>query len=184
MRRFLTFILATALPIGTLAQSPETSAAKDQIITIDGSKNPELIPQWQAWGYTFRAITRSADYTVGRGGTEEESIPWDIYRVSSKEDRATLLKEARDAVAAQNACETRGLKAREQGAAQKPEVLFARLNDMVIECRRITLNARDHLLAGLTPAAQSGIRQFVEARKQGMTVTMKKSELASFRLPE
>jgi hypothetical protein len=55
---------------------------------------------------------------------------------------------------------------------------------MVIECRRIVLKARDHLLGGLTPAAQGGIRQFVESAKHGMTATMKKSELASFRPPE
>ena len=53
-----------------------------------------------------------------------------------------------------------------------------------MKCRRIDLDARDELLASLDPNGQAAVRQFVENLKTGFSVTMKKSELASYRLPE
>jgi hypothetical protein len=73
---------------------------------------------------------------------------------------------------------------RDQIGIEKPDVLVANVDQIKMECRRATLQFRDDILANLSPAGQSALRDFVESTKSGMTVTMKKSELASYRIPE
>ena len=66
------------------------------VVVIDGSKNPELIPQWSAWEYAFRVI----------GGGPRE-LPTSVYRVVSTEERALILAEAQASLRRDKACQER-----------------------------------------------------------------------------
>ena len=127
---------------------------------------------------TFRFIA-AGDATLG-----EEGIPTPLYRALSKSNRAVLVKEVLAAVKEQTACGGRVLTLSAGNPGATPGALPDKVKDIQMDCRRATLKARDHLLARLPPDGQAALRALVESQKQGQTVTVLKSDLARFRLPE
>ena len=45
---------------GSVAREQPPPPASDEVITIDASKNPELVPQWAAWHSAFAFIRGAA----------------------------------------------------------------------------------------------------------------------------
>lgn len=149
-----------------------------ETVTIDGKKNPEQIAQWDAWGFAFRFIVSAAD-TMGSDG-----VPTSVYYALNREERGALVNQVRASVDEQKACQSKVLKLRDRLGTEKAETLLARIDQIKMDCRRATLRARDEMLAGLPPAGQIALKQFVESQKSGMTVTLRKSDLRSYRIPE
>jgi hypothetical protein len=166
--------LLWAVPSALRAQ--QTAPGSDTV-TISGKKNPEQIAQWDAWGFAFRFIATAAD-SLG-----DEGVPTPVYRVLTKDERAALVKQVKAAVGEQKACEGRMLQLRERLKTDKVETVVAQSNELRMDCRRATLRARDQLLESI-PTAQLALRQFVESQKSGMTVTLRKSEVAAYHIPE
>jgi hypothetical protein len=165
----------------TLLLPPSTSqtpADTGETVTIDGARHPEQIPQWSAWAVSLRFIAAS-DETMG-----EEGIPTTVYRALSKSERAVLVKDVLAAVKEQNECAGRVLTLSAGNPGATPGAMPDKVKDIQMDCRRATLKARDHLLARLPPAGQAALRALVESQKQGQTITVLKSDLARFRLPE
>jgi hypothetical protein len=176
-------VMTGVLAIALLAAPPaalhgQLSAPGNETVTIDGKKHPEQIAQWDAWGFAFRFIASAAD-TMGNDG-----VPTSVYYALNKEERAALIKQVYAAVGEQKACQGSVLKLREQLGTEKAETLLARTDEIRMNCRRATLRARDEMLAALPPAGQMALKQFVETQKSGMTVTLRKSDLLSYRIPE
>lgn len=176
--RLAIYILVMLGPAGASAQVGSKPSPEEETITIDGAKNPEMVPQWSVWESSFRFIATGTK-TLG-----DDGIPTKIYIALDKEHRLLLMKRVDAAIQGQKDCETRTLKLRAQLGLEKFDVLQARVLDLQMECRRGTLKARDNLLAALPPEGQSALRAFVESMKQGITITVLKSDLARFRLPE
>ena len=59
MTRTLAAISVAALIVSgglqARGQRPAGTSAQE-MLQIDGSKNPELIPEWSAWGFAFRVF--------------------------------------------------------------------------------------------------------------------------------
>ena len=55
---------------------------------------------------------------------------------------------------------------------------------LTLECRRATLDARDRILANVSPEAQTALIAFVESTKAGTSLAIPKKDLARFREPE
>ena len=174
MRRIcvLVAVIVVAVTAHVPAQAPPS--AKGEVIVIDGSKNPEMIPQWYAWGFAFRVFS---------GGPRE--LPTSVLLLVSKEEEKLVMREADAVQKSDAACAERAMKAYEllkQGESRTS--VDAKMHAITVECRRLTLRARDRVLEGLNPEARVALIAFVEERKEGMTVTVPKAGLARFFEPE
>jgi hypothetical protein len=169
---------AVAAPPAALgaAQEPTPSASgapREEIVEIDGSKNPELIPQWAAWEFAFRVM----------GGGPKE-LPTTVYQIVSKEERALILAEAQASLRRDKACQQRVEKLVPLVGKEKNSVVNAKQQDIQLDCRRETLHARDRLLERLRPEGQIELIAFVEGMKGGTRVTIPKRELAHYLQPQ
>ncbi|HUF67505.1 MAG TPA: hypothetical protein VMM79_02550 [Longimicrobiales bacterium] len=155
------------------AQAPSGDSTPPEILRIDGGKNPELIPQWSAWGFAFRVIA---------GGSRE--LPSVVYHVVSKDEAAMLLREADAIQKIDKACLERGLKLHSSLARTDTAVLDARLRELNLECRRRTLDARDRVLEALNPEGAAALIMFVESTKRDTSISVPRNALARFLEPE
>jgi hypothetical protein len=158
---------------GSVSAQAGRSAPEPETMFIDGAKNPELIPQWSAWGYVFRIIS---------GGPRE--LPSVVHAVVSPDERAMIIKEADAVQAIDKACHGRLLEQHTILGRGNLEKLDARLREITVACRQKTLDARDRILAALNPEAASALSMFVESTKEGTSLTIRKRDLPRFLEPE
>jgi hypothetical protein len=146
------------------------------VITIDGAKNPEMIPNWAAWLEAFRLI--------GGPAAPIEPIPTVIYLATSREQRASIRKEALFVMAQERELGQRALKLQDGLTADNLSERSERADGLEMRRRRAALEARDRLLAALPVEGQIALREFAEHMRQGYKVTIIRSKLAQFLLPE
>lgn len=172
---FAGLVLAHGAPLAPAPrlQGQGTVDSSSEMLSIDGARNPELVPQWSAWGFAFRVIA---------GGPRE--LPSSVLRVVSSEEAAMVLEEAEAIQIVDKGCEERVAKLRPLVGKEKYQVLDARLRAITLECRRKTLEARDRVLLALNPAGAAALSAFVEATKSGTTLTIRRRDLARFLEPE
>jgi hypothetical protein len=144
-----------------------------EIVQIDGSKNPEMIPQWNVWGYAFRVIA---------GGPK--AIPTVVLSHLSDEEAALLHKEAETDEKNDVECQERVLKLIPLLSTDQAKIVNEKTREINLDCRWQTLHARDRVLAGLSPEGQAALVAWVESNKAGMHVSVPKRELAFFRQPQ
>ena len=176
-------ILILALTFATVphAQQPAPVSSADEVFTLDGKKNPELVPQWAIWRMAFTMIRQAQD------------IPSDVIFVTSKEEHAVILKDAAADATFYKDCAARASKLREQilgalPAGAEMEAVAKQtqpgFDEIEMECRRHTLDLRNHTLAGLRPTGQNALTAWVESLKPGFSAVLRKANLAAYRLPE
>jgi hypothetical protein len=182
LRRSRTLLRLLGLGCGLLAfvtpaceplmWAQEAQTASDELIQIDGRKNPELVPQWNAWGFAFRVFS---------GGPRE--LPTSVLTHVTTKEQALIMREA-DAVQKISAeCRARHQKLFSEGTKTLND-LAREVWDLTLECRWATLHARDRVLATVSPDAQVALNAFVESTKAGTTISIPKKDLARFREPE
>jgi hypothetical protein len=176
MRRYVVALLGVCVLPGALAaaQAPAASApSKTEILQIDGSKNPELIPQWSVWGYVFRVIS---------GGPRQ--LPTSVRRLVSKAEESLVMKEA-DAIQKIDAdCQARLTKVVARLGVESIDAVDATMREITVACRRETLHARDRILAGVNPEAAAALMTFAESTKAGTSTSLPRKDLARFLEPE
>lgn len=172
---WLLFVLL-AVPLAASPQGkspPSSSDPASELIHVDGSKNPEMIPQWSAWAFAFRLIA---------GG--RKLLPTLVHRQVSMEEAAMILEEAEAAQKIDAACEERMSRLRRFIGKEKASVLDAQARAITLDCRWQTLHARDRLLETLRPEGQAALIEFVESTKAGTTFTLTKRQLPRFMEPQ
>ncbi len=176
MHRHVVALLVVWVLPGAMAaaQAPAASApSKAEILQIDGSKNPELIPQWSVWGFVFRVLA---------GGPRQ--LPTSVLRLVSKAEESLVMKEA-DAVQKIDAdCQARLTKVVALLGVESMAVVDTRVREITVACRRETLQARDRILAGLNPDAAAALMAFAESTKAGTSTSLPRKDLARFLEPE
>jgi hypothetical protein len=176
LNRTLMVIAASALvgsaELPAQSQTPPARSAQE-MVQIDGSKNPELIPEWSAWGFAFRVFA-----------TGSRQLPTTIHTVVSAEEAALILKEADQVQKVDQDCQNRIVKLNALLGKEKIEVLDTRLRELTLECRWATLHARDRLLEVLAPEGASALRAFVASTKPGTSLSIPKKDLARFLEPQ
>ncbi len=166
--------IVVVLAPGVSAQSQKDD---DPLITIDGAKNPELIPQWVAWHGAFLFMAAPAE--------PEVPIPTRVILVTTVEQQAWIRKEALQVIKEENDMGASVVKLREGLTAENLTQRLEEVNAMEMRRRRIVLAARDRLLGpDLPPAAHAALREFVEIVRRGQKPSVRKSQLAQFMLPE
>src|SRR4051812_31519945 len=141
MSAFAVSLLALVISQGGPVGPPPAASAQPEleIVHVDGSRSPELIPQWSVWGYVFRIVS---------GGPRQ--LPTSVLTLVSKEEEALVIREADAIQTIDAACQSRFVRA----AARRDETIAAidaKVREISLDCRRETLRARDRLLAALNP---------------------------------
>jgi hypothetical protein len=151
------------------SNNPFVIAGPSERVEIDGSKNPELIPEWYIWETFFRQL-----HTAG-------TIPSALNLTTNEERflRMELEQYGRSNQQCQKDIESlRPLV----GVASNTEV-----NDkqraIQLQCRHRSLDIRDRVLAGMRPETSVAIAAWVENLKTGVEISVPKRELAHFRQP-
>lgn len=170
----LVSLLLTAVS-GVHAQGTPSVSDAD-IITIDGAKNPEMIPNWATWLEAFRLMAGPA--------APIEPIPSVIYQATSDEQRALIRKEALFVMAQERELEQRGLKLRDGLTAENLADRSQQADALEMKRRQAALDARDRLLAALPVDGQIALREFADTMRKGYKATMVRSKLAFFMSPE
>jgi hypothetical protein len=177
LKRLLVVIGAVAvLARGVLSTAyPQASDGKGvpEMIEIDGSKNPELIPEWSAWGFAFRVIA-----------TGSRQLPSSVHNVVTRKDAALVLKEAERIQKVDRHCQDRILKLHSLLDKEKGAALDVKLREVTVECRWATLHARDRVLEQLTPEAGAALTAFVVSTKTATSLSIRKKDLARFLEPQ
>jgi hypothetical protein len=178
----VTFVAAAMLLVQSLADArPQTDrrmprgvgSSAPEMMQIDGGRNPELIPQWSAWGYLFRLLS---------GGPRQ--LPSAVLQLVSKEEESMVLKEADVVQKIDAGCQARIARAGARLGVEKPASVDGKVREISLECRRATLHARDNILDALNPAAAAALMDFVESTKVGTSLTIPKKQLSRFLEPE
>jgi hypothetical protein len=170
----LVYLLLTAVSAVHAQDKPAVSDA--EIITIDGAKNPEMIPNWAAWLEAFRLMAGPA--------APVEPIPTVIYLATSKDQRALIRKEALFVMAQERELGQRALKLQEGLTAENMAERSEEADALEMKRRQAALDARDRLLAALPADGQNALNEFAEHMRRGYKATMVKSKLAFFLSPE
>jgi hypothetical protein len=156
------------------AQGPRVAVSPPlEFVQIDGAKNPELIPQWSAWGYAFRLIA---------GGRRE--LPALVHEAVSGDERAMVLNEADAVQRTDKVCQERVSQLHPLVGKEKAAVLDARLREITVTCRQKTLDARNRVLSAMGPEGAIALIMFVESTKSGTSLSIAKRDLARFLEPE
>jgi hypothetical protein len=141
-------------------------------LLIDGSKNPEMIPQWDAWQATFEVF---ADSRV---------LPTVLYPFLTPKEVELVLAAGREFSSNQRGCVEKLKKLLPILKTDEAKYINERTQELNLECRWQTLRLRDRLLADLGPQGQGGMNQFVESVKKGIRVSVPKNELAFYMKPQ
>lgn len=164
--------LSTGRPADMCAQPAGQKPAPEKL-EIDGSKNPELIPEWSAWGFAFRVFA-----------TGSRQLPSTIYFAVSREEEASIMKEADQLQKVDRECLGRLMKLRDLVGKEKDDVLDGKLRDLTLECRWAALHTRDRVLESLDPEGAAALTAFVESTKAGTTISIPKKDLARYLEPQ
>jgi hypothetical protein len=170
----LVYLVLTA--VSAVHTQDKPSASDSDIITIDGAKNPEKIPNWAAWLEAFRLMAGPA--------APIEPIPTVIYLATSKEQRALIRKEALFVMARERELGQRALKLQDGLTPANVSERSNQADVLEMKRRQAALDARDRLFAALPVEGQVALREFAEHMRKGYKATMVKSKLAQFMRPE
>lgn len=161
---------------GAPAQSISPSSAKDDpTITIDGAKNPELIPDWAAWLEAFRFMAQPAKPHV--------PIPTELHLVTTEQQRALIRKEALKVIELENDLGNRGAKLQEGLDADNLSERNGKADELEMQRRQGALDARDRVFAVLPADAQLALSAFAEHARRSQKVSLPKSKVEWYRLP-
>ena len=141
-------------------------------VHIDGSKDPELIPEWSVWDTAFRMFV-----TVG-------NLPTAVLRMLTKEEAAAIQSAANQHGKITAECEARGLKLVPLVGKETARVINEKTQALNLDCRKQTLSLRDRSLESLRADARIALTQWVEELKKGMRASVPKAELEFYLRPK
>jgi hypothetical protein len=149
--------------------SPFSIAAPSERVEIDGSKNPELVPEWYVWDTFFRQLhkTGTVPSALNLSASETRSLQMEVEQHSkSVLECQKQVEDLRPLV----------------GVAANSEV-NQRQRAIQLGCRHRTLDIREHLLGAVRPETSLVVIAWVENLKTGIEISVPKRELTHFRQP-
>jgi hypothetical protein len=169
-------VLTSVVESVRLSAQAKPASADDKVITIDGSKNPEQIPQWLAWQEALRVMGMPAQLDL--------PIPTSIWHVTTAEERDFIRKESVQSLEREDEVGAQAMKIFQSVTQETRAGDEERVRQLDLRRKQAILDARDRLLIKLTPEGQSALRGFVEEVKKGTKVFVLKSQLADYMKPE
>jgi hypothetical protein len=172
-RRTAALVLCVLVAPGGVVRGVSPVIQKVEWVQIDGSRHPEMIPEWSAWEDVFSTIA---------GGSKE--LPPGIRDRVTAQEAEQILRESEASVKRTGECNARILALRPLVGKEKQKAIEDRRRSIRLECRWQNLYARDRIMAALAPAGITAMNDFVALVRAGTRVTVAKSELAFFRQPQ
>jgi len=173
-------LLAMSPPAQKSPGSPGT--ASQDLIVIDGHKDPSKIPEWAAWEDGFTTIDAWMGRDSGFNHELREVLTPDEFSLLEREAVAQATRRA-EAIR-----ETEELRPDLAKVDPKDAAAANRLRDRIhaidLKYRRATLTARDRVLQSLSPGSQAVLQAWIERGKATMICEVPRSELAHWRSPE
>lgn len=151
-------------------------AVEEVIVEISGEKTPEQLPEYLVWKIGLRALAAVKKQNIGPALEELGLSPPDGELVFA-EGRAQQERD-RDCFERQERMTTMM-----RAAEAKADRIAAETRAIVMECRWATLDAKERMLAALSPDAQMAVVGWVLNQRQQINVSMHRDELEFFRLP-
>ena len=170
------FVISSGASVAAQAAAQQPSSKNPFVIVppserleIDGSKNPELIPEWYIWETFFRQL-----HTAG-------TIPTALT-LTTNEERFLQMELERYSKSNQ-ACQKDIERLRPMIGVAPVKDINEKQQAIQLACRRRSLEIRDRLLAAIRPEASIAVAAWVENLKTGIEISVPKRELAHFRQP-
>jgi len=158
-------------------QSPNPPA---DILTIDGSKNPELLPEWFVWEKTLTMLARD----VAASRVDSKALVKDLGIRDAELE--LLLKEARDEAERGERLykELAPIGERMRAEGKSPLAILEVVVPLTFEGRRQTLEARGRLYSALSDESLWNLRNWIFVHIiQKTKITLHGSEARSFSFP-
>lgn len=160
----------TAIAVGVCVAM--TSA--QEVIVIDGRKNPEKIPQWLAWEQAFDTLATAkrkgmlaADESLQMSTPDKELVYAEALRQPDRfRDHIRQVETLRPLI-----------------GKVKDEAIMEKNRAMILEHRQATLDASKRLLDRLSPEGRTAMVAWVESIKAGITSTVPAHDLEFYRRP-
>lgn len=151
-------------------------AGQSAVIEISGDKTPEQLPEYLVWKIGLRALAAIKKQNIAPA-LEELGL--------SEADGEVVFAEGRAQQQRDKECFERQerLTTMLKAAEAKPERIVADTRAIVIECRWATLDAKDRMLAALSPDAQAAVVAWVLNQRSQINVSVHKADLEFFRQP-
>jgi hypothetical protein len=151
-------------------------AVADAVVEISGEKTPEQLPEYLVWKIGLRALAAIKKQNIGPALEElglseaDGEVVFAEGRAQQERDKECFERQERL---------TRMLKA----AEAKPERIASETRAIVIECRWATLDAKERMLAALSPDAQTAVVTWVLNQRHQINVSVHRADLEFFRQP-
>jgi hypothetical protein len=151
-------------------------AVETVVIEISGEKTPEQLPEYLVWKIGLRALA----------AIKKENIAPALEELGlSEADGEVVFAEGRAQQDRDKECFERQerLTTMLRAAGAKPERIASETRAIVIECRWATLEAKERMLAALSPDAQTAVVTWVLNQRRQITVSVHRADLEFFRQP-
>jgi hypothetical protein len=159
-----------------VGQGQRAKVVKDAVLEISGEKTPEQLPEYLVWKFGLRALAAIKKQNItpaleelGLSDAEGELV-FAEGRAQQERDKECFERQDR-------------LATMLRAAAAKPERIAAETRAIVIECRWATLDAKDRMLAALSPDAQTAVVTWVFNQRRNINVSVHRADLDFFRQP-
>ena len=151
-------------------------AVDDGVVEISGEKTPEQLPEYLVWKIGLRALA-----TIKR----RNIVPALEELALTEADGELVFAEGRAQHERDKECLERQerLTTMLRAAEAKAERIATETRAIVIECRWATLEAKDRMLAALSPDAQRAVVAWVLNQRSQINVSVARADLEFFRLP-
>lgn len=161
---------------GQRARGQSAKAVEGAVIEISGEKTPEQLPEYLVWKIGLRALAAIKKQNIGPA-LEELGL--------SDADGELVFAEGRAQQDRDKACFERQerLTAMLRAAGAKQERIAADTRAIAIECRWATLDAKERMLAALSPDAQMAVVTWVLNQRRQINVSVHRADLEFFRQP-
>lgn len=161
---------------GQYGTGPRGKAVEAAVIEISGEKTPEQLPEYLVWKVGLRALAAIKKQNIG-SALEELGL--------SEADGEVVFGEGRAQQQRDKECFERQerLTTMLRAAEAKPERIASETRAIVIECRWATLEAKDRMLAALSPDAQTAVVTWVLNQRRQINVSVHRADLEFFRQP-
>lgn len=171
----LGFVLGAA-SVEAWETGQRAKAVDDAVIEISGEKTPEHLPEYLVWKVGLRALAAIKKQNIVPA-LEELGL--------SEADGEVVFAEGRAQQERDTECFQRQerVKTMLRAGAAKPERIASETRAIVIECRWATLDAKDRMLAALSPEAQTSVVTWVLDQRRKINVSVHRADLEFFRQP-
>lgn len=163
---------------GAAPQQTWSHESRDDVVVIDGQKNPELLPQWAAWEHLFRLLALVKD-------SETRAFTHDLEKTLSADEILLVFKEADAQKTREQRC-LQGLQRvwkRPPRQGEKPDAIANEAFEIELGYRYQILEARDRLRTNLSVPSWIALETWADDMVTDLKVTVPRSGFERFKQP-